>query len=105
MASPTKMVVGKSIPNPLIAKDLLKILRDLIPCTLCYLSKKTILHLQRLRIEKKLVFFKPNEKFSTTHHAEGNSMARPTQMAVGKGKQNLLIAKDLLKILRDLIPF
>ena len=31
MASPTQMVVGKGIPNPLIAKDLLKILRDLVP--------------------------------------------------------------------------
>ena len=31
MASPTQMVVGKGIPNPLIAEDLLKILKDLIP--------------------------------------------------------------------------
>ena len=31
MASPTQMVVGKGIPNPLTAEDLLKILRDLIP--------------------------------------------------------------------------
>ena len=31
-------------------------------------------------------------------------MARPTQTAVGKGIPNLLIAKDLLKILRDLVP-
>ena len=30
MASPTQTVVGKSIPNPLTAEDLLKILRDLI---------------------------------------------------------------------------
>jgi len=30
MASPTQMVVGKGIPNQLIAKGLLKILRDLI---------------------------------------------------------------------------
>ena len=30
MTSPTQMVVGKGIPNPLTAKDLLKILRDLI---------------------------------------------------------------------------
>ena len=32
-------------------------------------------------------------------------MASPTQMVAGKGKSNPLIAKDLLKILRDLIPF
>jgi len=31
-------------------------------------------------------------------------MASPTQMVIGKGKTNLLIAEDLLKILRDLIP-
>jgi len=31
MTSPTQTVVGKDIPNPLIAEDLLKILRDLIP--------------------------------------------------------------------------
>jgi len=31
MASPTQMIVGKDIPNPLIAEDLLKILRDLVP--------------------------------------------------------------------------
>jgi len=30
MASPTQTVVNKDIPNPLIAEDLLKILRDLI---------------------------------------------------------------------------
>jgi len=30
MASPTQMVVGKGTPNPLIAEDLLKILRELI---------------------------------------------------------------------------
>ena len=47
--------------------------------------------------------FKPNEKSSTTHHAEGNSMASPTQMLVGKSIPNTLIAEDLLKILRDLI--
>jgi len=29
MASPTKTVIGKDISNPLTAKDLLKILRDL----------------------------------------------------------------------------
>jgi len=49
--------------------------------------------------------FKPNIKFSTTHYAEGNSMASPIQRVVGKGKLNPLIAEDLLKILRDLIPF
>jgi len=31
MVSPTETVVGKGIPNPLIAEDLLKILRDLFP--------------------------------------------------------------------------
>ena len=31
MASPTQTIVGKAIPNPLIAKGLLKILRELIP--------------------------------------------------------------------------
>ena len=31
-------------------------------------------------------------------------MARPTQMVVGKGKPNLLIAEDLLKVLKDIIP-
>jgi len=31
MACPTQMVVGKGIPNPLIAEGLLKILRDLVP--------------------------------------------------------------------------
>jgi len=31
-------------------------------------------------------------------------MASSTQMAVGKGKTNPLIAEGLLKILRDLIP-
>ena len=31
MASPTQMVVDKDTPNPLIAKGLLKILRDLVP--------------------------------------------------------------------------
>ena len=30
MASPTQMVVGKGIPNPLIAEGLPKILRDLV---------------------------------------------------------------------------
>ena len=42
-------------------------------------------------------------EFLTTHHAEGNSMASPTQMVVGKGIPNLLIAEGLLKILRDLL--
>jgi len=31
MTSPTQTVVGKDIPNPLTAEDLLKILRDLFP--------------------------------------------------------------------------
>jgi len=31
MASPTQMVVGKGISNPLIVEGLLKTLRDLIP--------------------------------------------------------------------------
>jgi len=31
-------------------------------------------------------------------------MASPTQMVVGKGTPNLLIAEGLLKILRDLVP-
>jgi len=31
MASPTETVVGKGIPNPLIAEGLVKILRDLVP--------------------------------------------------------------------------
>jgi len=31
MARPTQMVIGKGIPNPFIAEDLLKILRDMIP--------------------------------------------------------------------------
>ena len=56
-----------------------------------------------LRIEEKLAF-KPNAKLSTTHHAEGNSMASPTQTIVSKGLSNSLIAEDLLKILRNLIP-
>jgi len=31
MTSLTQTVVGKGIPNPLIAEDLLKVLRDLVP--------------------------------------------------------------------------
>ena len=31
MASPTQTVIGKDVPNPLIAEGLLKILRDMIP--------------------------------------------------------------------------
>jgi len=31
MASPTQMIVGKGIPNPLIVEGLLKILKGLIP--------------------------------------------------------------------------
>jgi len=45
------------------------------------------------------------QKSSTTHHAEGNSIASPTQTIVGKGIPNPLTAEDLLKILRDLFPF
>jgi len=52
----------------------------------------------------KILAFKPNIKFSITHHAEENSMASLTQI-VGKCKPNLLIAKGLLKTLRDLISF
>ena len=48
--------------------------------------------------------FKPNKKSSTTDHAEENNMASPTQTVVGKGIPNPLIAENLLKILRDLIP-
>jgi len=47
---------------------------------------------------------KPNEKFATTHHAEKNSMASSTQTVIGKDKPNPLVAENLLKILRDLIP-
>jgi len=46
--------------------------------------------------------FTPNEKSFTTHHAEENNMASPTQIVVGKGIPNMLIAEDLLKILREL---
>ena len=31
MTSPTQTIVGKGIPNPLIAEDLLKILRGMFP--------------------------------------------------------------------------
>ena len=48
-----------------------------------------------------MLAFKPNEKPSTTHHAEGNSMV--TQTVVGKGKINPLIVDGLLKILRERI--
>ena len=48
---------------------------------------------------------KSNRKISITHHAEGNSVASPTQMVVGKGIPNPLTAEGLLKILRDMIPF
>jgi len=46
----------------------------------------------------------PTKISSKTHHAKKNSMASSTQTVVGKGIPNLLIAEDLLKILRDLIP-
>ena len=52
----------------------------------------------------KQLAFKPNEKSSTTNHAEGNSMASPTQTVVGKGISKSLIAENLLKILRDPFP-
>jgi len=45
----------------------------------------------------------PMKISSTIYHAEGNIMASPTQTVVGKSIPNLLIAEDLLKILRDLI--
>ena len=51
-----------------------------------------------------MLTFKPNEKSSTTHYAEGNSMGSPTQTVVSKSKPNPLIAEDFLTILRDLIP-
>jgi len=41
---------------------------------------------------------------STTHHAEGNSMASLTHMVVRKGIPNPLITEELLKILMDQIP-
>ena len=44
-------------------------------------------------------------KSSTTHHAEGNSMASLAQTVVGKDISNPLTAEDLLKILRDLFSF
>ena len=48
---------------------------------------------------------KPNIESSITHLAEGNNMASPTQTIVDNDKLNLLIVEDLLKILRDPIPF
>jgi len=48
--------------------------------------------------------FKSNEKFSITHHVEGNSMSSLTQTVIGKGIPDSLMAEDLLKIPRDLIP-
>jgi len=39
----------------------------------------------------------PNIKSSTTHYAEGNSMASPTQTVVGKDKSYPFTAEDLLK--------
>jgi len=52
----------------------------------------------------KQLAFKSSEKSLTTHHVEGNSMASPTQMVVGKDIPYSLIAEGLLKILRDLNP-
>ena len=37
----------------------------------------------------------PMKKFSITHHAEGNSMASPAQIVVGKGISNPLTTEDL----------
>jgi len=45
----------------------------------------------------KVLAFKPNEKSSTAHHAEGNHRASPIQTVAGKGIPNSLIAKELLK--------
>jgi len=54
----------------------------------------------------KQLAFKHNENSSTTHNTEGNSMASSTQRVVDKDILNLLIAEDLLQILRDMIsPF
>ena len=55
------------------------------------------------KIEENIGFW-AQRKSSTTHHTERNIMASPTQTVVGKGKTNLLIAEDLLKILRELVP-
>jgi len=55
--------------------------------------------------QEKILAFKPNIKPLTTHYAKVNGMASPTQTIVNKGKPNPLIAEDLLKILKDLIPF
>jgi len=46
----------------------------------------------------------PTKISPTTHHAEGNSMAGPTQTVVGKDIPYQLIPEDLLKFLTDLIP-
>ena len=55
--------------------------------------------------QRKQWAFKPNKKSSTTHHAEGNRMASPTQTVVGKDIPNPLIVEGLLKFLRDLSHF
>ena len=52
-----------------------------------------------------MLALKAQHKSSRTHHAEGNSMASPTQMVVGKGISNLLTAEDLPKTLKDLFLF
>jgi len=43
-------------------------------------------------------------KSSITHHAEGNTMASPTQTVVRKGLPNPLTAEGLLKILKGPNP-
>ena len=77
MASPTQTVVGKGTSNPLIAEGLLKILRDM--------CSHLIRRLRRLKIEEN-VGSQAQHKSSTTHHAEGNIMASPTQTVVGNDK-------------------
>ena len=65
-------------------------------------SNKIIQRLRQLMDkEKSWLLIK---KSSITHHAEGNSVASLTQMVVVKDKLNPLIAENLLKNLRDLIP-
>ena len=97
MASPTQTVVGKGTSNPLIAEGLLKTLGSNVPIFI------NIRRLRWLRIEKN-VGFQVQHKSSITHHAEGNSMASPTQTVAGKGTPNPLIAEGLLKILLELVP-
>jgi len=53
---------------------------------------------------KENVGFYVQHKSSITHHGEGSSIASPTQMEVGKGIPNKLIAKGLLKNLKGVGP-